>query len=223
MTNNVTNETKKSSEELKEKLRTASKGVDYLPPGAKLLAESDKQMWGIEGEDFTIYYETSENLLNAFVQELMIKHTATRSANYRKHLEYIWTIIDPKFTIFPKNAFTNSQLIEDQYHNVTPNLVGKGGNEASTLRVRYVAVRFFIRFLRRRHVIAGLNRNDLNQLLQNVEDWNSDFTNLTAQRKTDLRKIKIKRADETKTHDSVWKIYLSKEWKNKKSNVFKIS
>ena len=110
-------------------------------------------MWGIEGEDFTIYYETSEKLLNAFVQEFKIKHTATRSANYRKHIEYSWTIIDPKFIMFPKNAFINSQLIEDQYHNVTPNLVGKGGNEASTLRVHYVAVRFFIRFSRKRNVI----------------------------------------------------------------------
>ena len=91
--------------------------------------------------------------------------------------------------MFPKNAFTNSQLIEDQYHNVTLNLIGKGGNEASTLHVRYVAVRFCIRFLRRRHVFAGLSRKDLNQLLQNVEDWNSDFTNLIAQCKTDLRKI----------------------------------
>ena len=86
-------------------------------------------MRGIEGEDFTIYYENSEKFLNAFVQELMIKHTATRSANYRKHLEYIWTIIDSKFTMFPKKAFTNSQLIEDQHHNVTPNLVGRQGWE----------------------------------------------------------------------------------------------
>ena len=122
---NLTTATKTSSEELKEKLKTG-KGGNYLPPGAKMLEESEKQMRGIEGEVFTIYYENSE-MLNAFVQELMIKHTTTRSSNYRKHLEYIWTIIDPKFTMFPKNAFTNSQLIEDQYHNVTPNLVGRQG------------------------------------------------------------------------------------------------
>ena len=76
------------------------------------------------------------------------------------------------------------------YHNVTLNLIGKGGNEASTLRVRFVAFRLFVKFLRRRHVFAGMDRKDIKT--QYVHEWNEDFIKMTAQRRTDFRKIKIK-------------------------------
>ena len=94
---------------------------------------------------------------------------------------------------FPKCAFSNSLLVEDKYHNITLELVGKGGNEASTLRVRFSALRYYIRFLRRRHVYAGLDRADLSRFLEYIDDWNADFTKLIAQRKTDLRRLKLKR------------------------------
>ena len=170
-----------------------SAGAFYVPEGAKMLTRSERDMWDIVDEDFRIFYETPEKLLDAFVEELARKHPQRRAANYRKHLEYIWEIVDPTMQIFPKCALGNSLLVEDRYHNVTVQLVGKGGNEASTLRVRFTALRYFIKFLRRRHVFAGLGRDDFNRILEYVAEWNADFTKMIAQRKIDLRKIKLKR------------------------------
>ena len=77
--------------------------------------------------------------------------------------------------------------------NVTLSHVRKGGNEASAVRVRYVALRLFLKFFRRRHVYCRLNRDDINKLSEYIEEWNLDFTKHIAQRKTDLCKKKLKR------------------------------
>ena len=52
---------------------SVSIGVDYVPAGAKRLTTEDKILWDIEGQEFVIYYENSESLMNAFVDELYIK------------------------------------------------------------------------------------------------------------------------------------------------------
>ena len=168
-------------------------GANYIPSRAKTITNKDTKGWHIEGDDFLIYYTNAEDLLNAFVEEMSRKHPQRRALNYRAHLEYIWDIVDQKRQLFPKCAFSNSLLVEDRYHNVTLELVGKGGNEASTLRVRFTALRYFIKFLRRRHVYAGLDRNDFNRLLEYIDDWNNDFTKLISQRRTDIRRVKVKR------------------------------
>ena len=170
-----------------------SSGACYVPTGALMISDADRRKWGIIDEDFTIYYENSDDLLEAFVTELAKKHPLSRADSYRRHLEYIWKIIDPQMKLFPKCAFSNSLLVEDRYHNITLQMVGNGGNEASTLRVRFTALRYFINFLRRRHVFAGLFRTDCNKVLEYIDVWNADFTKLIAQRKTDLRRIKLKR------------------------------
>ena len=153
-----------------------------------------KQSNGIsKNENFLLYYEDSTSLLEAFKDELCVKHPVSRAVGYRNHVEYIWKVIDPEMQIFPKSAFSNTLLVEDQYHNVTSSLVGKGGNEASTLRVIFVALRLFLKFFRRRHVYGGLNQEEINKLVEYIEEWNSDFTKHIAQHKTDIRRIKLKR------------------------------
>ena len=189
------NNVKKTSQaELRTELSSdVSSGVNYIPSGSKKINEENIKQWGIENESFILYYDDSDSLLEAFKNELSKKHPISRCVAYRNHVEHIWKIIDPKMNIFPKSAFANTLLVEDQYHNVTLSHVGKGGNEASTLRVRYVALRLFLKFFRRRHVYGGLNRDDINKLSEYIEEWNLDFTKHIAQRKTDLRKIKLKR------------------------------
>ncbi|XP_065656600.1 uncharacterized protein LOC136081998 [Hydra vulgaris] len=95
--------------------------------------------------------------------------------------------------IYPKSAFSNVLLVEDIYHNPSVAQVNNGGNEASSLRVKFVALRLFLKFSLRRHVFIGLKREDINNLREYMEEWNSDLTKPIAQRKTDIRKIKLKR------------------------------
>ena len=83
-------------------------------------------------------------------------------------------------SIYPKFAYSNVLLVEDVYHN---HIVGNGGNEASSLRVKFVTLRLFLKFSRRRHVFIGLKRDGLNNLKDYMEEWNSDLTKPIAPRK----------------------------------------
>ena len=189
---NVSN--KKSAKEIKAQLtNTARDTVSYLPPNAILIDSSQKVEWNITIDEFNIYYDSGNCLLEAFEAEVAIKKGTRKAAAYRQHVEYIWTVIDPEMTVLPENALANVILVEDKYHNPTYKLVGKGGSEASTLRVRFVALRAFIRFLRRRQVYGGMTRLQLTKLSEYIQEWNSDFTDMIAQRKTDIRRIKVKR------------------------------
>ncbi|XP_057302645.1 uncharacterized protein LOC130636789 isoform X2 [Hydractinia symbiolongicarpus] len=177
----------------REELINTGRTIKYLPDNAKEVNASNKADWDIEGDNFLMYYETGEELLEAFKSEVEKKKGAVKAKRYRQHVEYIWTIIDPNMAVIPASAFANCLLVEDKYHDPTYRLIGKGGNEASTLRVRYVALRAFIRFLRRRHVYGGITRDQMTALSEYIDEWNADFTESIAQRKTDIRRIKIKR------------------------------
>ena len=173
-------------------IRNNGATVDYVPPNAKKLSDKDKENWGVGNDDFRIYYQKSEALLDAFKEELAKTKGSSEAMRYKRHVEYIWNIVDPEMVIVPKCALGNVLLMEDLYHGPTYKCIGTG-NQASTLRVRFTALRAFVRFLRRRKVYCGISRATLTSLLEYVEEWNSDLTPYIAQRKTDLRKIKLKR------------------------------
>ena len=170
-----------------------SSHLTYVPIGANRISDEKVKEWDIQNENFLMYYENASDLLDGFKNELSKRHPVSRAIAYRNHVESIWLVIDKKMTIYPKSAFSNVLLVEDVYHNPSVAQIGNGGNEASSLRVKFVALRLFLKFSRRRHVFIGLKRDDLNNLKDYMEEWNSDLTKPIAQRKTDIRKTKLKR------------------------------
>ena len=167
--------------------------VDYLPPNAEKITEKQKKEWGISNDDFLMYYESGSSLLGAFQDEVAKKKGLLKALRSKQHVHYLWTVVDPETVVLPQSALGNVLLVEDKYHNPTYSMIGNGGCEASTLRVRFTALRAFIRFMRRRKVFGGMSRATMSSLLEYVDEWNADFTEHIAQRKTDLRKIKVKR------------------------------
>ncbi|XP_065676531.1 uncharacterized protein LOC105844710 isoform X2 [Hydra vulgaris] len=167
--------------------------LTYTPIGAKRISKEKMIEWDIQNENFSLCYENASDLLDGFKSELSKRHPISRALAYRNHVESIWFVIDGQMNIYPKSAFSNVLLVEDIYHNPSVTQVNNGGNEASSLRVKFVALRLFLKFSLRRHVFIGLKREDINNLREYMEEWNSDLTKPIAQRKTDIRKIKLKR------------------------------
>ena len=114
-----------------------------------------------------MFYNSTENLLNAFQAELEKKKgDVTKAKRYVQHVKFVWRMIDGKTQVLPQSAFSNCLLIEDKYHNYTLSKIGTPGNQASTLRVRFSDLKMFIQFLRRRRVYGGLTRSDLTKLTE---------------------------------------------------------
>ena len=80
--------------------------------------------------------------------------------------------------------------MEDKHHRTTYIQVGKGGNEASSLRVRLTVLKAYIAFLRQRKFYGGMTRSQMTSLQEYVEEWSTDFTDMVAQRKTNIKRIK---------------------------------
>ena len=168
--------------------------VDYLPPDAAKITDKQKEEWDITGDEFLIYYSRSEKLPEAFQIELVKrKGDSVNAKRYVQHVKFIWRMIDSRTKVLPKPAFSNCLLVEDKYHKYTLSMRRTPGNQTSTLRVRFTALNLFIQFLRRRKVYGGTARADLTKLKEYIDEWNTDFTQPIAQRKTDLRRIKKKR------------------------------
>ena len=184
---------KLSSNQIKEAYLQSDLGPEYVPPNAKVVTPELLKEWGCINDDFKIYYENGDLLLDAFKVELSLKKDKHQADQFKRHVEYIWSIVDSSKVTLPKSALGNTLLLEDKYHNPTYSLIGKGGNEASSLRVRFTALRALVRFLRRRKVYGGMSRACMSSLLEYVEEWNGDLTDPISQRKTDLRKLKLKR------------------------------
>ena len=163
-----------------------------MPIGANRISDEKVKEWDIQNENFLMYYENASDLLDGFKNELRKRYPVSRAITYRNHVEPIWLVIDKKMTIYPKSAFSNV-LVEDVYHIPSVAQIGNGGNEASSLRVKFVTLRLFLKFSCRSHVFIGLKRDDLNNLKDYMEEWNSDLTKPIAQWKTDIRKTKLKR------------------------------
>ena len=95
--------TKKSSLVIKNAVAqssTSGSSLNYMPPGAEKITHKDCAIWSIQNQDFLIYYKGSEELLDAFVEEMSRKHPRQRALNYRAHVEYIWAVIDPDMQLF---------------------------------------------------------------------------------------------------------------------------
>ena len=167
--------------------------VKYLPKNAHKISVEQHVEWQIKNNKFLVYYKTGEELLEAFREEVEKRKGKRKFAAYKQHMIYIWSIVDPTMEVVPVNALGNCLLVEDKYHDPTYAMLGKGGNQASTLRVHFVAFRAFIKFLNRRKVYGGMTRENLRTLSECIDEWNSDFTDHIAQRKTDVRRIKLQR------------------------------
>ena len=166
----------------------------YIPNNAIALTDEDRMKWKISEKDFFhFYYSDADTLLEAFEEDLIANGQNQQQAQQHvMYVEYIWNIVDESKTLFPEHAFSNPICIEDNYHRISYELVGNGGVEANTLRTRFSSLRAFIKFLRRRHIFAGMSRDHFRILEESIEDWNSRLKPLIRQRRIDLRKEKAK-------------------------------
>ena len=167
--------------------------ASYIPPKARIITSKEKNEWKIENDDLNIIYNNAESLLDAFEEDIRTRKDHASGTNYRFHVEHIWHTVDEKKVVLPQCALSNPILVEDRYHKPTFNQVRKGGVQASTLRVRFLCLRAFINFLRRRKVFGGITRSKMTSLMEYIEDWNSEFKEKISQRKTDKRKEKKRR------------------------------
>ena len=96
-------------------------------------------------------------------------------------LENIWGTIDSEMKMFPSNSYIDK--FRDFYRAPIFKNDGKKGHiQAGTLSARYVSLEFFLRFVRKYQIFAGMNR------MQSVNDFNNYLHPLIQQRK--VRKMK---------------------------------
>ena len=56
------------------------------------------------------------NYLKHLKTNFILKKGETKSEQYRSHVNYIWTVVDPKIVVLPYWALANCLLVEDKYH-----------------------------------------------------------------------------------------------------------
>ena len=56
------------------------------------------------------------NYLKHLKTNFILKKGETKSEQYRSHVNYIWTVVDPKIVVLPYWALANCLLVEDEYH-----------------------------------------------------------------------------------------------------------
>ncbi|XP_057297196.1 uncharacterized protein LOC130626107 isoform X2 [Hydractinia symbiolongicarpus] len=176
-------------------LESLSPSIDYIPPAASRLSQQDRKTWNIKFADyFTIYFQNSEDLLDAFEQDLLTSgHTKANSVQHRNHVTLMWSAVDRELNMFPVNPMSNIHLFRDFYHRPTFKSIGKhGGVQASTLSSRYVSLGFFIQYLRRNQVFAGMSRVQLQILSDTIKDFNKQLNPFIKQRKVQVRRLKVK-------------------------------
>ena len=173
-------------------LVAASNLHNYIPENAHSLTDVLRQKYGIKNHDFfDIYYKTAEELLNAF--ETHLTDIGLQNASqHRRHSEYIWNVLDDKKQIFPTIIFSNIRVVQDMYHRKCRRLVGNGGVEASTLKVRFGSLKRFLSFIRSQGIYAGISRDQVQRLLDSIDDWNDELKKMVSKRKVKLRGFKLK-------------------------------
>ena len=130
---------------------------------------------------FSIYYDSAETLLEAFKKDLLStlanldgEEKDKLASQHRNQLTEIWSFISKDLQIFPVNPLANVYLMEG-YHSETKANINKGGLTAGTLRSRFTSLRFFIQFLRRMQIFAGMSRDQLLILEKSIEDFNKEL------------------------------------------------
>ena len=98
-------------------------------------------------------------------------------------MDYIWTVVDPSKTVLATCGLGNPILVEDVSHTPIFSQIGKGGKAASSLRVRFMALKAYIAFLHWRKTYGGMTRAQMPSLLEYVGIWSLDFTDTVAQKK----------------------------------------
>ena len=179
------------------KVLTGAPNVNYIPENAFKISEEDRAKWGISSEDYvTIYYENASAILEAFYNDLVQSSRDPDDVNnamqHRNKVELIWRTLSEEMILFPKNALANLHLLRNFYHVPTYRMIGrKGGVQASTLRSRFTSLTFFIQFVRKQQIYAGMSRNELSHLEKAVEDFNKELNPHIKQRKIDVRRNKV--------------------------------
>ena len=123
-------------------------------------------MWNIKESDFfTLYFKSTKDLMDLFEESLRPSSGSKMAQQHRNQLQLIWSTLDKDMKMFPKNALSNIHLFRDCYHNPNFKLIGaKEGVQAGTMRSRYTSLGYFISFLRRYGVYAGMNRLQIQNL-----------------------------------------------------------
>ena len=148
-----------------------------------------REKWSIGKDPFLINYLSAEHLLEAFRQDLV--DIGNNSSDQHIHgTRLIWEILDPDMQMFP-NQLGNTLALEDIYHKVTMSMIGKAGAvQAPTLRVRWCSLNYFLKFLRRRHIYAGVSLDAIQRLQLSINDWNEQLAPYIAKRKVEIRAMK---------------------------------
>ena len=167
----------------------------YLPKNALELTPTLRKSWGIKTDDyFTIYYNDAESLLKAFKSSLTSLGLDETMANqHQNHVELIWSVVSKEMRIFPIHPISNLHLFRDYYHYPTFKMIGKKkGVQAGTLRSRFTSLIYFIQFLRKHQVFAGMLRTHLKLLEDCVNDFNKELNPFIKQRKVTVRREKVR-------------------------------
>ena len=169
--------------------------VDYIPLSSTRLTELQRTKWNIKPDDyFTIYFKNAEDVLDAFQNDLYESgHEKDNSIQHRNSMHLIWASLNKDLAMFPLNPLANIHLFRDFYHRPTYKRIGrKDGVQASTLRSRYVSFGFFIQFLRKNQIFAGMSRMQMQTLEQSVSDFNKELNPHIKQRKVEVRRQKVR-------------------------------
>ena len=168
---------------------------EYCPGKSLMLSHAQKSIWNITEVDFfTIYFENVDDLLELFKESLENSGLDQRmSQQHRNQLITIWETMDPNMTMIPVNSLANIYKFRDFYHTPLFKSIGKKGCvQAGTVRARYVSLGFFLQFLRKYQIFAGMSRMQIQILEQAMNDFNKDLHPLIQQRKVEVRKNKRK-------------------------------
>ena len=168
----------------------ASSG-EFCSGKSSLISPVQRVNQGIKEEDyFAIYFEDVSDFLDLFKDSLETSGLEPNTALHHKNqLENIWGTIDSEMKMFTSNSYIDK--FRDFYRAPIFKNVGKKGYiQAGTLRARYVSLGFFLQFVRKYQIFAGMNRMQIQFLEQSVNHFNNDLHPLIQQGKVEVREIK---------------------------------
>ena len=150
--------------------------------------------YNITTEDyFTIIYKETDHLLKAFKQDLTSSLSYDAATNHVNNVKLIWKSLSPTMEMLPKNALGNLHLLRHKYHIPQTEKMGtKKGVQHGTLRARYTSLSHFIDFLRSNQIFAGMSRQCLHMLEEQVGAFTKKLNPSIKQRKIDVRREKVR-------------------------------
>ena len=138
---------------------------------------------------------SAESLLDAFCDDLLSSGAMDNrmAVQHRNYVELVWAMLDKNMVVLPLNALSNLHLLRDFYHRPSVASIGKKhGVQASTIRSRYTSLSFFLQFLRKQQVFAGMSRAQIQLLSETITDFNKELNPFIKRRKVDVRRNKVK-------------------------------